>query len=142
MSNLTAYILKRLAQFFFVIFTGITLAFFITNLSPVDPVEQSLSQLTSFGASDPRAVEMMRESLSELYGLQGNIFEQYLNFWGRILTGDFGPSLSAFPTPVITLIAQRRAVDHRPAGHVDPDHLRARQPVRCARRLLPARTGR
>jgi len=105
MNNLTAYILKRLSQFAFVIFTGITLAFFITNLSPVDPVEQSLSQLTSFGASDPRAVEMMRQSLSELYGLQGNLFEQYLNFWGRILRADFGPSLSAFPTPVSTLIA-------------------------------------
>ncbi|QDY70540.1 ABC transporter permease [Qingshengfaniella alkalisoli] len=105
MSSLTAYILKRLAQFVFVIFTGVTLAFLITNLSPVDPVEQSLTQLTSFGASDPRAVEMMRESLTELYGLQGNLLEQYLNFWGRVLHADFGPSLSAFPTPVTTLIA-------------------------------------
>ncbi|QQA41936.1 ABC transporter permease [Pelagovum pacificum] len=105
MSSLTAYILKRFMQFVFVIFTGVTLAFLITNLSPVDPVEQSLTQLTSFGASDPRAVEMMREALAELYGLQGNLFEQYLNFWGRVLRADFGPSLSAFPTPVSKLIA-------------------------------------
>ncbi|SHJ25187.1 ABC transporter permease [Wenxinia saemankumensis] len=105
MNTLTAYILRRLGQFVFVIFTGVTLAFLITNLSPVDPVEQSLTQLTSFGASDPRAVELMRESLAELYGLQGNLFEQYVNFWGRVLRADFGPSLSAFPTPVITLIA-------------------------------------
>ncbi|WFE77106.1 ABC transporter permease [Roseinatronobacter sp. S2] len=104
MNTLTAYILKRLGQFVFVIFTGVTLAFFITNLSPVDPVEQSLTQLTSFGASDPRAVQMMRDSLAELYGLQGNLFEQYINFWSRVIRADFGPSLSAFPTPVSTLI--------------------------------------
>lgn len=104
MSSLTAYILKRFAQFFFVIFAGVTLAFLITNLSPVDPVEQSLNQLTSFGASDPRAVDMMRDALTQLYGLQGNLFEQYINFWGRVLHADFGPSLSAFPTPVSTLI--------------------------------------
>lgn len=104
MNTLTAYILKRLGQFVFVIFTGVTLAFLITNLSPVDPVEQSLTQLTSFGASDPRAVQMMRDSLAELYGLQGNLFEQYINFWSRVIRADFGPSLSAFPTPVSTLI--------------------------------------
>lgn len=104
MNTLTVYILTRLGQFAFVVFTGITLAFLITNLSPVDPVEQSMTQLTSFGASDPRAVDLMRESLSELYGLQGNLFEQYLTFWGRVLRADFGPSLSAFPTPVTTLI--------------------------------------
>ena len=27
-------------------------------------------------------------------------------FWKRILVGDFGPSLSAFPTPVSTLIGR------------------------------------
>ena len=32
--------------------------------------------------------------------------EQYLAYWGRVLQGDFGPSLSAFPTPVSTLIGR------------------------------------
>ena len=47
---------------------------------------------------------MMRESLRELYGLQGGLGEQYLGFWKRVVVLDFGPSLSAFPTPVSTLI--------------------------------------
>lgn len=105
MSSLAAYLGKSLLQFVFVVVTGITLAFLITNLSPVDPVEQSLSQMTSFGATDPRAVDAMREALTELYGLEGGLGERYLDFWRRVLTGDFGPSLSAFPTPVTTLIA-------------------------------------
>jgi peptide/nickel transport system permease protein len=48
----------------------------------------------------------MRQSLRELYGLTGAPVEQYLAFWRRIATADFGPSLSAFPTPVSTLIAR------------------------------------
>ena len=44
---------------------------------------------------------MMREALRELYGLEGNRCRAVLDFWGRVLTGDFGPSLSAFPTPVM-----------------------------------------
>lgn len=49
---------------------------------------------------------MMRQSLKELYGLEGNLWEQYVTFWSRVLVGDFGPSLSAFPAPVSSLIAR------------------------------------
>jgi peptide/nickel transport system permease protein len=49
---------------------------------------------------------MMRTSLRELYGVEGNPWLQYIVFWKRILVGDFGPSLSAFPTPVSTLIGR------------------------------------
>ena len=46
----------------------------------------------------------MRQLLRELYGLQGGLPHQYLVFWKRMVLGDFGPSLSAFPTPVSVLI--------------------------------------
>lgn len=105
MDGFYRYLLRRIGQFCLVVFLGITLAFLITTLSPVDPVEQSLSLMTSFGATDPRSVELMREALTELYGLEGSLFEQYINFWKRIVTGDFGPSLSAFPAPVMQLIS-------------------------------------
>src|SRR4029077_2301238 len=104
MNVFLGYAARRFVQFAFVIVTGITLAFIIAHLSPVDPVEQSLSLMTGFSASDPRAIEILRQSLSELYGIKGNLFDQYLIFWRRVLTGDFGPSLSAFPTPVMTII--------------------------------------
>lgn len=104
MNGFLGYAARRFVQLVFVIVTGITLAFLIAHLSPVDPVEQSLSLMTGFSASDPRAIEMLRQSLSDLYGVQGSLFDQYLIFWRRVLTGDFGPSLSAFPTPVMTII--------------------------------------
>jgi peptide/nickel transport system permease protein len=105
-SGYGAFFLKRLAQFLLVVFIGINLTFFITHFTPIDPVEQTISGLTAFSASSPEAIEMMRQSLQELYGLKGSLFDQYITFWRRILVADFGPSLSGFPTPVSAMIAR------------------------------------
>lgn len=106
MSAYPTYLAKRLIQFALVVFIGVNLAFVITHASPIDPVEQSISAVTSFGNTAPEAIAAMRTSLQELYGLKGTLGEQYVTFWGRVLRGDFGPSLSAFPTPVSTLIGR------------------------------------
>lgn len=106
MHGYLAYCLKRLGQFVLVVFIGVNLAYVITHASPIDPVEQSLAAVTSFSSTAPEAIAQMRASLQELYGLKGSHWEQYVTFWSRILRGDFGPSLSAFPTPVSTLIAR------------------------------------
>lgn len=100
------YGLKRLGQFVLVVFIGINMAYVITHSTPIDPVEQSMAVVTSFGNTSPEAIEMMRVSLRELYGLTGGPWEQYANFWRRMATADFGPSLSSFPTPVTTLIGR------------------------------------
>jgi peptide/nickel transport system permease protein len=100
------YLAQRLGQFLLVVFIGINLTYLITHLTPIDPVEQSIAAVTSFGNTSPEAIGAMRQSLRELYGLNGAPHEQYLAFWRRIVLADFGPSLSAFPTPVSTLIAR------------------------------------
>jgi peptide/nickel transport system permease protein len=104
MSSYSRYLAKRLFQFVLVVFIGINIAFFVTHLTPIDPVEESIASATAFGATSPEAIDMLRESLRELYGLEGSIWDQYFVFWRRILVADFGPSLSAFPTPVAALI--------------------------------------
>lgn len=106
MGTYPAYIVKRLAQFAVVVFIGVNLAFLITHASPIDPVEQSIAAVTSFGSTSPDAIAEMRTSLQELYGLKGTLAEQYMTFLSRVLRADFGPSLSAFPTPVSTLIGR------------------------------------
>jgi peptide/nickel transport system permease protein len=104
MGGYLGYLFKRLAQFALVVFIGVNLAYVITHATPIDPVEQSISAVTSFGSTAPEAIEQMRRSLRELYGLEGSPLQQYVSFWSRILRADFGPSLSAFPTPVSTLV--------------------------------------
>jgi peptide/nickel transport system permease protein len=100
------YGLKRLGQFALVVFVGINIAYVITHATPIDPVEQSIAAVTAYGNASPEAITLMRASLRELYGMTGTPIEQYVNFWRRIARADFGPSLSAFPTPVTTLIAR------------------------------------
>jgi peptide/nickel transport system permease protein len=104
MRRYAAYILRRSGQFVLIVFIGVNISFFITHATPVDPVEQTIAATTSFGSTSPEAIAMMRQSLRELYGLQGGPLDQYLAFWKRVAVGDFGPSLSAFPTPVSVLI--------------------------------------
>jgi peptide/nickel transport system permease protein len=106
MRSYGVYVLKRSVQFILVVFIGISLTFFITHLTPIDPVEQMIAGMTAFGQSDPEAVAMMRVALRELYGTGGPLMEQYFVYWGRILSADFGPSISAFPTPVSVLIGR------------------------------------
>ena len=104
---LLSYLLPRILQYFMVIFLGVTVTFIIPRLSPTDPVSAQVSMIMQSGSQvDPEAVEHMRQALTEMYGLSGSPFQQYIAFWGRLLRGDLGPSLSTFPTPVTQLIGQ------------------------------------
>jgi len=99
------YLLPRILQYLLVIFVGVTIVFIVSRLMPVDPIEQALNRITMMGASlDPVAADKLRNSLKELYGLEGSLFHQYFALWGRLFRGDFGPSLFQFPVPVIDLI--------------------------------------
>ncbi|MGF1623536.1 MAG: ABC transporter permease [Alphaproteobacteria bacterium] len=100
------YFLKRLGLFLAVVVAGITAAFFITHMTPLDPVEQTITTLSAYGQTSPAAVAEMRRVLNELYGTDQPLMAQYLNYWRRLVTGDLGPSLSSYPTPVFSLIAR------------------------------------
>ena len=101
---LKEYIIPRVLQWALVIFVGVTITFFIPRLSPVNPVDQAISRLTAFQTLSPEATVALRESLLDLYGLEGSMLEQYVSFWKRILAGDLGPSFSSFPMSVNTMI--------------------------------------
>lgn len=100
------FILPRLVQWVIVIFVGVTITFLIPRLSPLNPVDQALGRITTFQNVNPEAMVALRETLMDLYGLEGSIFDQYLNFWKRLFRADLGPSFSAFPTPVIEIIGR------------------------------------
>jgi len=101
------YLLPRIGQYLLVIFLGVTLTFVIPRLSPNDPVERQVQQVMMSGTQmGPETIIELRQSLTELYGLSGGKWSQSFTYWGRLLRGDLGPSLSTFPTPVTSLIAQ------------------------------------
>ncbi len=102
------FALKRLGQLLIVVFLGVSATFFITRLSPIDPVEQSINRLTQRSNFDPEAVAEMRAVLSAMYGTDKSLASQFVSFWDRFVRGDLGPSLMAFPTPTMRII--RRAL--------------------------------
>jgi peptide/nickel transport system permease protein len=105
MQFLRQYLLPRLVQFVVVVFIGATVVFTIPRLTPNDPVERQLQVLTIRSQYlDPASMAKVKQTMRELYGLEGSFLEQYGIFWKRLFNGDFGPSFSQFPTPVTKLI--------------------------------------
>lgn len=105
MKLFSSFILPRLIQYVVVIFIGVTLTFLIPRLSPVNPINAAMGRLTAFQTMSPEATVALRESLLDLYGMDGSLLEQYLSFWQRVLVFDLGPSFTNFPTPVSQLIS-------------------------------------
>lgn len=104
---LLQYIGQRLLTYVAVLFIGITITFFLPRFMPSDPIEGYISQMQNQAGQSlsPEAIADLRASLKELYGLEGNLFTQYLNYLQRVLFRfDFGPSLTSFPRPVSQII--------------------------------------
>ena len=95
---------KRLLQLLAVIFFGVSGMFFITYLSPIDPVEQVLGRLSSRSNLSPEAIASTREALQAMFGTDQPVLQQYFSYWSRMLRGDLGASLMAFPTPAMDLV--------------------------------------
>lgn len=102
------FLLSRLVTYVLVIWIGVTMVFLVPRFLPSSPVEAMLAKVAAQGEyMEAAQIEALRNSLMETFGLKGSLFQQYTGFFKRVLlTGDFGPSLSAFPTPVSQLVAQ------------------------------------
>ncbi|MBN2146415.1 MAG: ABC transporter permease [Anaerolineales bacterium] len=106
MTFIKGYLIPRFIQYILVIIFGITAVFLIPRLIPSDPVQRTIAQLNSMGTFlDPATMEEFRADLTEMYGLEGSMFDQYIAFWQRLFRGDFGLSFFQFPTPVNELIS-------------------------------------
>ncbi len=102
------FLISRLVTYFLVIWIGMTVVFFVPRFLPSDPVTAALGRINTSGSSmRPEEVTAMRETLTQLYGLEGSLPDQYVSFMKRaFLGGNFGPSLSYYPMPVNQLISQ------------------------------------
>jgi peptide/nickel transport system permease protein len=107
--GLLQYIVGRLGAYLVVLFIGLTTTFFLPRLLPSDPIENYIYQLQSQAQQTLplEEVEALRETLRQIYGLEGNLFSQYIGYLDRVvLHFDYGPSLQNFPTPVIEFIGR------------------------------------
>jgi len=78
------FIFRRLVGLLFVLIGVSAITFFLAQVVPVDPAAFALGQ----NARDDQ-IEAYRQEL----GLDRPIWEQYINYMGRLLTGDLGESI-------------------------------------------------
>jgi peptide/nickel transport system permease protein len=104
---LLQYISSRVASYLLVLFIGITITFFLPRFMPGDPIQNYIFELqTQAGQTlSPEELAHLRETLSQLYGLEGSLGSQYVGYLKRVLLHfDFGPSYAAFPAPALDFI--------------------------------------
>ncbi|UQN09038.1 ABC transporter permease [Deinococcus sp. QL22] len=96
------YLLRKLVILVFTLWMAATLNFILPRLVPGDPVSVMLAKYQ--GRLDPSAVDALKIA----YGLNdlGSPVAQYFAYVGQLLRGDFGRSISLFPTPVADVIWQ------------------------------------
>jgi peptide/nickel transport system permease protein len=86
---------------------GLTICFFLPRLAPADPITVILSRVAATGAfMDPETYASMRKTLLQLFGLEGSLQEQYFNFLSKAIVGDFGISITVYPSKVNDLITR------------------------------------
>ncbi len=96
-------LLKKLGFYLVALFAAVTFNFAIPRLLPGNPVDILLGKLTVAGPVSPGT----RQALEVLLGANDSapIWQQYLQYLKSIATGDFGVSVTYFPTPVVDVIA-------------------------------------
>lgn len=95
------YIMRRVGFYLIALWAAVTINFIIPRLIPGDPVTIMLSN------SHINATPAMRQSLENLLGVpHASLWTQYLLYLANLLHGDLGISITHFPTPVSTLLAQ------------------------------------
>lgn len=96
------FFIRRAIFYIVTAWAAVTLNFFIPRLMPGDPVQSLIARYQ--GQISVEAIS----SLRKLFGLDThqNLLQQYINYWERLLHGNLGISLAAYPTQVSTIIGQ------------------------------------
>jgi len=95
------FILNRAAFYLFTAWAAITINFFIPRMMKGDAVDSFMAR--SQGQLTPAAEKALRL----MFGLDSSVplWQQYLDYWGMLLRGDLGVSISTGMAPVSEAIA-------------------------------------
>ncbi|MFV0634537.1 ABC transporter permease [Demequina sp.] len=95
------YIGRRLVIYAITLWAAISLNFLLPRMLPGDPAAIMIARLGRNGDITDAQLEAIRR----LFGNPGTpMWQQYIEYWQQLLTGDLGTSVSLYPTPVSELI--------------------------------------
>lgn len=100
--NSAKYVLGKALRMISLLVALCIVSFILVKNSPIDPVQAYI------GADMMRVSEEQRELIAENWGLDKPPVEQFFNWAGAIVQGDFGTSM-IYREPVIDVIGQRFA---------------------------------
>ncbi|MBE7174657.1 MAG: ABC transporter permease [Williamsia sp.] len=100
------FIIRRLFFLLVVIWAAATITFFIPRISPKNPIRERFAALARTGGFSPGDLEKIISSMSEKFGLDKPLWEQYTDYMGSLARGDLGVSLNLYPKTVWDLIAE------------------------------------
>jgi peptide/nickel transport system permease protein len=109
------FLSKRLGFWILVFIVGLNLVYFLPRLMPVNPVDMFLIRVLggggvglgmagASGASSGGRIEEIKARFMELFGLDKPPTAQYLLFWRRIFTLNFGISYVEYPKSVSQVV--------------------------------------
>ena len=93
------YIIKRLFYSIIIAWGILTVTFILLRIGPSSPVDRYILNIAARGSD----VETVRQAIEARYGLNKPLLEQYFDYMGNLLQGNWGWSFSA-SMPVMDLI--------------------------------------
>jgi peptide/nickel transport system permease protein len=95
------YLIRKLITYVLAFFVGVSIDWGIPHLIPGDPIQGLLSR---FSQLDPASYAALYKTFAQSFGLNVSLWQQYLNFWKGLLTGNMGISISDDPNTVTSLV--------------------------------------
>jgi len=96
------YLTRKILTYLLAFFIGVTVDWGIPRLMPGDPIQSMLSKFSLQSAS----YTAQYNAFAKTFGTNLPLWQQYLNYWKGMFTGNFGLSVWAPPAHVTTLIFQ------------------------------------
>ena len=115
-SPFTFFLGKKVAFLLVAIFLSLSLVFIIPRLMPWSPADIMAARILAGGEGTPIAgitptgggthisFEVLREIYAKQFGIYEPVHVQYITFWKRFFTMDFGLSYWRYPQKVSTLV--------------------------------------
>ncbi len=94
---------RRIAFYVVTLGPTISLNFLLPRLLPGDPADILLAKMQRAGGELSETT--VRNIKTLLGGDSSSMWDQYVAYWGRMLQGDLGVSITKYPAPVTDLIA-------------------------------------
>ncbi len=98
------YLVKRILQFFVIVWAAATINFILPRLAPGNPVRDRLVSAASQGGVLQGGIEEMVRSYNTQFGLDQPLYVQYGLYLKHMATLDFGYSIVNYPNTVMNLI--------------------------------------